>query len=122
MERLTKEEALQLCKKQWLWVAVTGKLKSQYLYEDNRPKFDCYACEYDAQNDHKFCRWGNCIVPWPGDGYCYSTASPYDTYRNADWDSEERKEAALAIAALCDEALEALHEERAFGHDLPKAL
>jgi hypothetical protein len=121
MERLTKEEALQRCKKQWLWVAKTGKRKSQYPYEDSRPKFDCYACEYDAQNDHKFCH-GNCIVPWPGDGYCYSTGSPFNTYNNANGGSEEEKKAALAIAALCDKALKALHEERAFGHDLPKAL
>jgi hypothetical protein len=120
MERLTKEEALQRCKKQWLWAAKTGQHKSYYPFEDGYPDCYCYACEYDEQNDHNFCD-ESCIVPWPGDGCC-DEKSPYFAYLAADSDSKEAKEAALAIVALCDKALEALHEERAFGHDLSQAL
>jgi hypothetical protein len=118
MERLTKEEALQGCKRVWLWVAETGENKLDYPFEE-RPRNLCYACEYDDQNSGRFCN-ENCIISWPG-GSCIAGESPYKAYCHAATYPDE-KEAALAIAALCDKALEALHEERAFGHDLSQAL
>jgi hypothetical protein len=103
MNKLTREEALRRCRDHWLWVATTGKPKDQYPYEGDRPEFNCYACEYNTQNDNRFCE-ENCIIPWPG-GACYSKESPFSDYNRADMGSEEEKAAALAIVALCDLAM-----------------
>jgi len=121
MKRLTKEEALQGCKKQWLWAAETGGLKQDYPFEDGRLLGTCYACEYDHQQSACFCG-EYCIIPWPGGDCQLADESPFTDYEKAARGSEEEREAALAIAALCDKALKALHEEGASGHDLSKAL
>jgi hypothetical protein len=109
MKLLSREEALQKCKKQWLWVAETGKHKSNYPFEDGRPLYSCYACEYSVQDGDKFC-YEKCIVPWPGGG-CLESKSPYKDYMNAPPFSEESKEAALAIAALCDKGLSEINQK-----------
>jgi hypothetical protein len=103
MKLLSREEALQKCKNQWLWVAITGESKCQYPFEEGIPEACCYACEYNAQNSWDFCL-NTCIVPWPG-GDCEASESPYIDYQHAARGSEEEKEAALAIAALCDKGL-----------------
>jgi hypothetical protein len=109
MRILTRKEALQRCKKQWLWAAETGGLKQDYPFEDGRPLGTCYACEYDHQQSVCFCG-EYCIIPWPGGG-CQADESPFTDYEKAVHGSEEEKEAALAIAALCDKGLTALKNE-----------
>jgi len=103
MKLLSREEALQKCKKHWLWVAKTGQNKSDYPFEDKKPDSSCYACEYSHQNDWNFCN-KNCIIPWP-EGCCVAEKSPFKAYCDAKANSNEKKEAALAIAALCDKGL-----------------
>jgi hypothetical protein len=103
MKPLSREEALLKCKKQWLWVAATGMRKEKYPFKGLRPRSSCYACEYNRQNDGDFCD-GNCIIHWPGGG-CTAEESPFKAYCNAGAISSERKEAALAVVALCDKGL-----------------
>jgi hypothetical protein len=102
MKLLSRKEALQKCKKQWLWVAKTGRHKSDYPFEGKKPDSDCYACEYSDQNDWEFCN-EDCIIPWPG-GCCTAKESPFIACSYAA-NSSEKKEAALAVAALCDKGL-----------------
>jgi hypothetical protein len=118
MELLTRKEALTRCRDHWLWVAKTGKSKSDYPFKGVMPAFDCYACEYDLQHHDRplsglsrqtFCGKA-CIVPWPGGG-CNADESPFVVYARSEQGSDKRKQAALAIAALCEKALNELQSQ-----------
>ncbi len=43
MAKLTKRQALTLCKEQWQWVADTGEDKEYYPFVGDIPFENCYA-------------------------------------------------------------------------------
>lgn len=104
MKRLTRKDALEECKKQWLWMANNpGRKKKDYFDETGIkeiPRFGCYACEYDKQHEDKFC-YEKCIIDWGEGRVCFCGRAAYDEWRRAKT-LEESRNAALKIVKLCE--------------------
>ena len=114
--KLTKLKALELCYELWNSLAETGKLKHEWSgWKDNGGEYEayvrCFACEYDGQNEHRFCNI-DCILAevWKV-GHCYKTDSPYHDWNRAQT-IEDRKKYARIIADGCLEEIKKLKKAR----------
>jgi hypothetical protein len=106
---LTKREALIECRKMWGWLADNPRAyKHEYFKAKHirRVNASCFACEYFRTHQGNSCK-GNCILHWKG-GRCLADNSEYTKWGN----SLNKREAALAIVSLCDQALAELGDEQ----------
>ena len=114
MKKLTKQQALEACKKHWQWIADTGGDKWDYPFEGTVPSHGCYACQYNDEHPRKggdsYHCGSNCIIRWRGgDGSCVS--GEYDDWCLAS-NQKAARAAALSIVKLCDDALARLISNR----------
>ena len=114
--KLTKLKALELCHELWNLLAKTGGEKYNWSgWKENGGEYDasdrCFACEYNEQNEKKFC-YKNCILAsvWKV-GVCDQRGSPYYDWRNAK-NIEDRKKYARIIADGCLEEIKKLRKVR----------
>ena len=100
--RLSKEEAIKRFRKQWRWMAKTGRRsKVDYFIESRIPNKDipvgkCYLCEY--QRFPFFISCDKCLIEW-GSESCMDDGSPYTMWRSAAGE-EDRKRLASLISKL----------------------
>lgn len=82
--KLTREQAIKEHRKMWNWLAEhPEKWKNDY-FEIHHEQLghinnDCFLCEYDYQNEGKYC-CEECIIDWGDTGGCMSTTSDLGLY------------------------------------------
>lgn len=106
MMNLTREEALDLFRRHWRWLAETGAgLKvgwPEHDFAGEPVTSDCFLCEYSCRRRDPgefFCAY--CPIEWP-EGRCYSqddNETIYSRWCSVDT-AEERKQIAAVIAEL----------------------